>query len=95
MSTASAIPRASTVVGPDRPHIRIRCASGGPPCVVFVECGDREQDADYFCAELEAIEDKETVHLSRNDLAKANGPDVDDGAEELSCHVLSNDPVKV
>ena len=74
-------------------QFRATCDSGGPSCVVFLECRDRGQNADTYFAELHAIEDKTTVRMSQDDLAGILG--VRDWTEHLSCHVLSNDPVEI
>ncbi|MDE0054023.1 MAG: hypothetical protein OXP28_10625 [Gammaproteobacteria bacterium] len=74
-------------------QFRVTCDSGGPSCVVFVECRDRGQDADDYFAELHAIEDRKTVRMSQDDLAGIFG--VRDWTEHLSCHVLSDDPVEI
>ena len=73
-------------------HFRVTCASGGPPCAVFLDCRGRGQDADYL-AELDAIEDKETLRMSEDDLADILG--VRDRTDRPSCRVLSNHPVEV
>lgn len=82
-------------LGPDDwdNQFRVTCDSGGPSCVVFLECRDRGRNADHYLAELHAIGDKQTVRMSQDDLADIFGGR--DWTEYLSCHVLSSDPVEV
>lgn len=74
-------------------QFRVTCDSGGPSCVVFLECRDRGQNADDYFAELHPIGDKQTVRMSQDDLAGTLG--VRDWSEGRSCYLLSNDPVSV
>ena len=89
----AAIPRPTGIVATDETYFRIRCASGGPSCAVLLECRDQDRDADCLLAELDPIEDQETVRLSQDDLANILG--VDDWPERLSCKLLSDEPVEV
>ena len=78
---------------PGTPHIRVRCSSGGPSCIVFLECRSHDRDEDDFFAELDAIEDKGMLLLSLDDLATMLGGS--DWIKTRSCQLLSNDPVEV
>ncbi len=74
-------------------QLRVTCDSGGPSCVVFLECRDQGRNADDYFAELHAIRDKQTVRMSQDDLADILG--IRDWTEHLSCRVLSSDPVDI
>lgn len=91
--TIAAIPHPTGVEDADGAYFRVKCASGGPSCAVFLDCRDQDRDADCVFAELDAIKDKGTVRLSEDDLADILG--VPDWSERLSCELLSNDPVVV
>lgn len=92
VSAIAVFPRPTGVLGED-PHIRVRCASGGPSCVLFFECRDQGPDADYFFDKIGTIEDEWTIRLSPYDFS--NILSVRDWTERPSCHLLSDKPLEV
>ena len=91
--TAFRIVFPGNTIYPDDPFVRVKCTSGGPSCIVFLECRHQDRYAEDFFAKLDMIEDDVTLLLSPNDLARLLG--ASDWTESRSCRLLTSDPVKV